>query len=398
MNAAPRLALLTGDRCDCTLELFAWLQPGRLAEARAAGVPSILPSPLYALPVQTEGPAVLLGSTWALAAQAAGVDVPGRVLPALRARFDRVVGFDQEATFHLHFPDEIAAGLDLVIKPAGVFRDPGLYDFEVGAWTPDGTWTEKIRPRTDARLDLRRPPLHAGVPVFVTEAPGMRALRRRMRTGLLGGAARAGVDALLASVTRPMQAHRPPPYTVHALGALTHVQRADALRRIRRAGIRCFGGITDVVGRVNGFEGKRNGETTGTGRRAWMAQLSAEGLTARRLPLWAFRASLLRCKAVLSIAGHGEMCFRMAQAWAARRILVCQDLSHAHTGFPFVNGRNVVYCRPDLADLTDILDDIEINFPRYLPIAEQGHADWLAWAAGAAEHLHAQFAPAFAVP
>ena len=102
---------------------------------------------------------------------------------------------------------------------------------------------------------------------------------------------------------------------------------------------------------------------------------------------------MLSCKAVLSVAGVGEVCFRMAEAWAMRRVLVCQDLSHARLLFPLKAGHNVVFCRPDLSDLGDILADIEQNFPRYVDIAEQGHHDWRDWCAGVEQVLAEAFAP-----
>ncbi len=97
-----------------------------------------------------------------------------------------------------------------------------------------------------------------------------------------------------------------------------------------------------------------------------------------------YRLDMLASKAVVSIVGHGEICFRMAEAMGMGRLLVTQDLSHVEMQFPFRDRENVVYCRPDLADLVDILDDVECNFGRYRPIAERGRADFLAYSARAA--------------
>jgi hypothetical protein len=61
--------------------------------------------------------------------------------------------------------------------------------------------------------------------------------------------------------------------------------------------------------------------------------------------------------------------------------------------FPFAPGRNVVYCRPDLTDLVDILDDIECNYRNYIAIAEQGYRDWLAWSRDVHAVTRQGFAP-----
>src|SRR5262249_5227558 len=115
--------------------------------------------------------------------------------------------------------------------------------------------------------------------------------------------------------------------------------------------------------------------------------LAGEGLMARPLDRFRYLASMSDCKSVVSIVGHGEMCYRMAEAWSNRRILVCQDISHVRTLFPFKPGCNVVYCRPDLSDLVDLLDDVECNFSNYIDIAEQGRRDWIEWCSRVTEVL-----------
>jgi hypothetical protein len=130
-------------------------------------------------------------------------------------------------------------------------------------------------------------------------------------------------------------------------------------------------------------------------RQALTAELSAEGLMIDSVNRVSYQLSMSDCKAVLSITGYGELCFRMAEAWANRRVLVCQDLSHVRTLFPFERGRNVVYCRPDLGDLIDVLDDIECNFRNYVDIAEQGHRDWIDWSSDVEKVMREGFAPLY---
>lgn len=332
------------------------------------------------------GAVVAVGSGWAERAHAEGVDVADVVIPRLRRAFDRVIGLDQETAAAVGFRPDVLHALDTVIKPNAIYRDPSLYGRLVGAHTPDGVWTERtapVRPCAPAPDDLSK--LHLGAPSFITETRPVRALRRRLLAPL-PRLAHALADHAFAAAIRPLRAARPPRYTVHFRGSFTHVQRADALRRIVAARLSFRGGITPGPG-PRALTPERT--------RALMTALRAEGLVVDRLPHWRYRLGMRECKAVLSLAGHGELCYRMGEAWAARRVLVCQDLSHLRTRFPLEAGRNVVYCRPDLGDLVAILDDIEVNFARYVDIAEQGHADWRAWSAQSIGVLRAGFAPLY---
>src|SRR5205814_5315295 len=124
------------------------------------------------------------------------------------------------------------------------------------------------------------------------------------------------------------------------------------------------GGITSVPSFVTGLKGIGMARLTPAERQDLTKRISSEGLMTRPMNRLRYQLSMADCKAVVSITGYGELCFRMAEAWANRRVLVCQDLSHVKTLFPFEAGRNVVYCRPDLSDLIEILEDIECNFRR----------------------------------
>jgi hypothetical protein len=206
---------------------------------------------------------------------------------------------------------------------------------------------------------------------------------------------RAAADRLFALIPRPMQPRRPPRCTAHFSGALTHVQRLEAIRLIKRSGLSLRGGFTDVSGRINGLDGFGRTLLTAERRADLMRQLVDDGLTTPRVPRWQYKLGMLGCKAVVSIAGHGEICYRMSEAWAMRRVLVCQDLSHVRTLYPLEAGRNVVYCRPDLSDLVAILEDIECNVARYADIAEQGHRDWRDWSRRSVESLRQGFEPVY---
>jgi hypothetical protein len=399
-TASPRsrirpkaVALLVGDQIDGPLELLIAQRRLEVGRLQAAEDSLFALSPPIALDGVSEGEVVVVGSRWAAWAAHRGVDVAGVVIPMLRQRFNRVIGLDQDASFQLELDHALVGCFDVVIKSNGIYRDPDLYSWSVGARTAAGRWTEKIEPVTPLSHAMAAA-LHPGLPSFVTETLEARQLRRELGTN--SNAARSLADRLFFTIAGAVARTGIPPDTAHFYGTLTHVQRADALRRLRARRIRVRGGIVGVAGAICGLDGDGM-SILDAGRRADVFRgLAAEGLTARPLSRSTYRLSMLRCKAVVSIAGHGEICYRMAEAWAMRRVLVCQDLSHVMTRFPFANGRNVIYCRPDLADLADILEDIECNFRRYELIAEQGLRDWNDWSARTPELLREAFAPLFA--
>lgn len=353
MSAGPRVAFLLGDDFDYMLTLLMAMGEARFGIAD----PSLTTAAPRPLPLVPDGDAVLIGSSWAEKQIAGGVDVPGAVIPELRRRFGRIAGLDQETSFQLQFSEAMLRALDVVIKPNGLYREAGLY-----------------------------PPahLHLSVPNFTIMGLEARALARRYHRSPFGRMVRNVADRALAAA-QPIDLHRPPPATAQFAGTLTNIQRLDMLRLLKQRGVRLVGGITGVAAKVTGSNGVAPAQLA--------RQAAAEGFLTPRLGRLRYRASMARAKTVLSIAGHGEICFRMAEAWSARRVLVCQDLSHARTLFPFENGRNVVFCRPDLADLADILDDVEGNLGRYASIAEQGHADWREWSGRVDELLRTGFAP-----
>jgi hypothetical protein len=336
------------------------------------------------LPPVAEGEAVVVTSDWARKAAAAGRDVVGDVIPRLRERFDRVVGWDQEVAFVLDFAPDVMAALDAVLRPHGVYRDRGLYDYQVGALTAGGRWTERTVPLPARYQPASLARLVLAPPGFVTECPPVRVRMRAHRgAGGLGRVARGAMDAALGFAPA-LLSRLPPPRTAQFLGALTHVQRRDALRRLRRSRLRCHAGLTHVWDLVAGLEGDGPRVRLDPERKAALTdELRREGLLVPRISRPRYRLDMLASKAVVSIVGHGEICFRMAEAMGMGRLLVAQDLSHVDMQFPFRDRENVVYCRPDLADLVDILDDVECNYGRYRPIAERGHADFLAYSARA---------------
>lgn len=347
----------------------------------------------YLLPKIRSGDAVIIVSGWLHDAARNGVDVRGEILLPLRERFHRIVGLDQADPFQLDFSDSVMELMDVVLKVNGVYKDRDLYNYIVGAPTPNGRWTEKVEIRevTYAAHDLDK--IRLSVPCFLGVASGLRARVRRyycnsMSTRLM----RDLGDWFCDRLNRSPNTTRRRRYAAHFYGTLTHVQRAEAAQRFQRSSIPWKGGITGVPTFVTGLRGNGMARLTPAEQKALTERIANEGVLVPRLNRLQYQASMGDCKAVISITGYGELCFRMAEAWANRCVLVCQDLSHVETLFPLQEGRNVVYCRPDLDDLTDILDDVECNYHQYIDIAEQGHHDWLQWSRQLGQVLQQGFA------
>ncbi len=351
----------------------------------------------YNLPTISSGDTVVLSSGWTLMQQLKGVDVVNEILKPLRLRFRRVVGFDNHDPFELYFSDQMMSLMDAVLKNHGVYKDTDLYNFRVGAPTPNGRWTEKDELREDPISSINLKKIHLTVPCFIGVAPQMRArIRHFYYKSSLQRTVRGMSDWLFnKSVAMPTR-NRAPRHTVNFYASLTHMQRVTAVRMLRRSSLHWRGGITHIPEWVTGLRGVGIFCLSSTQRADLEATLAAENLTTPPLNRLNYQVAMQDCKAVLSITGHGELCFRMAEAWANRRILVCQDVSHVHTMYPLESGRNVIYCRPDLSNLVDILDDIECNYRSYTAIAERGYEDWLEWSRRAQEVAEAGFALVYA--
>ena len=351
------------------------------------------PPPHYPLAPVREGDAVLVVSGWLAGLgdrPSAGVEA----LRGLRRRFTRVIGLDQSDPFQLDFDEDTLAAMDAVLKVNGVYEERDLYNWWVGAPRGDGCWREKRDRREVAYSSDSLAKIRLSVPCFV----GVDSrLRRRTRPLYgqppLGRLARAAGDWLLERLVEGVPRRGTPRDTVHFAGSFSHVQRLAALRRLRGSTLRWRGGLTHVPAKITGLHGFGLSVVAPSEHADLIRRLRSEGLLVAPRNRLRYTMEMMQCKAVLSVTGYGELCFRMAEAWATGRVLVCQDLSHVRTLYPLQAHHNVVYCRPDLADLLDILDDVECNYHRYREIAENGLADWRRWSAGAEDVIRQGFGP-----
>jgi hypothetical protein len=349
----------------------------------------------YRMPMIERGNTVVVVSGWLRRLQQQALSAP-RVLDALRERFQRIIGLDHADPFQLDFTDEIMDAMDVVLKVNGVYRDPDLYNYAVGAPTPDGRWTEKVEPRAVRYKPRNLEKIRVSVPCFLGVAT---EVRRRVRRHYCDSVAvrtiRSVGDRVLECLPRPLDSTRPPRYTAHFYGSLTHVQRIEAIRKLKASSIPWRGGITAVPPFISGLRGVGIARLDAAEQRELTAALASEGVLVSRRGRLGYQLTMRDCKAVVSIAGYGELCFRIAEAWANRRILVCQSVAHAEMLFPLVSGWNAVFCRPDLRDLTYILDDIECNFGKYIDVAERGHQEWVERSTNFQQVIREGFAPLY---
>lgn len=382
MGTRPRVAILSA-RGSYAVDTLVATGAHEYVSVDASAFGRSHPCP-YGLPSVSEGDLALVVSGYLERARAEDGASVEEILGNLRRRFGRVVALDQHDAFRLSLPDREIDHVDAVLKVNGAYRNPDLHRYPVGATSPDGAGAPAGRPPDRHYSDANLKKIRVSLPCFAANVP---QVRRRVRAlygvSLAARLARAAAEWLLPPA-RPIAVASPPPFTVHFLGALTHPLRARAVRQLRASGLRWKGGITRI------------GDAPPTLSPAELTtlrqELSRDGLLVERQNRLRYLHELRSCKAVLSVYGIGEVCFRMAEAWASRRLLVCQDLSEARLLFPLEAGRNVVFCRPDLSDLVPILRDVEQNLPDYVEIAERGHQDWREWSARIVDHLRDAFA------
>ncbi len=345
----------------------------------------------YKLPTVCAGEQVVIVSSWVHQAKLKGIDVINDVFIPLKQRFGLMIGVDQMDAFRLDFTEEMISYLDCLIKVNGVYKDRTLYNYVVGSATPNGCWSEKIECAGQVFSQKSLNKLHLSIPCFLSVQKDLRKKIRRFYNSALPEVwVKNAIDEIIELTPKPLSRRRPPRNTAHFVASLTHLQRAQAVQLLDRSGLKWVGGISGIPQYPTGMSVEARDRCVDELKRLSL-------LIAPRNRL-GYRLSMLSCKAVLSITGIGELCFRMAEAWANRRVLVCQDLSHADIMYPLAPGKNVIYCKPDLSDLIEILEDVECNFGSYVDVAEQGYLDWVNWSRSYADHIREGFKPLYPQP
>ena len=156
-------------------------------------------------------------------------------------------------------------------------------------------------------------------------------------------------------------------HQVHRVYSLTHIQRLDVLDRLK--GLDGAAGITSIPPYTMGAESTQDEMCK-----------ALQPLMRERESRLRYLTNLHRHKIAVAPTGFGEVTFRHAEAWRTGATLVSQDLDHVEVMFPLRKDENVVYCRPDLSDLREVVEGLLANDDRRRRIATQGHADYTNWA------------------
>jgi hypothetical protein len=161
--------------------------------------------------------------------------------------------------------------------------------------------------------------------------------------------------------------------------SLTNPQRLDFMRLVSDYSGRR--GLTSVQGFANTPAGRVRVPEYEERR------IAATPYLTDSVPRHRYLLDMCRHKVVVAPTGYGEVTIRHAEAMAAGAAVVCQDLSHAETMFPFRHRENVVFCRPDLCNLRSTLDELLSDKLMHTRIARRGRQEFIEWSRQWRRHL-----------
>ena len=375
-----RCGLLSANRWDWAVSMalacpgleFSTLSPARLGLSE-------VPNP-FGLPEDDRVEVGLVGdSFWDWLT----VRHPDRVDPVFRALIacaDTCVGLDSSDQLALAFPPQAVDRLALVIKGQGVYRDRDLYNYEIGPVCDGAFWSTKRKPRRERYSDGDLERIRLSLPCFMYSPGLQRAARRREGTsaytgsrpmGRLERTMRNGAELLLAGIAELAPARRD--LDVHCATTLTHVQRLEAIEQLE--GLTGLHGITALRPSVFGTGFGRNVPPETHAQivdRAMPQMLEHQG----RLR---YLREMRRHRVIVAPTGYGELTFRHGEALRTGGALVCQDLRHVELMFPLRDHENVVFCRPDLADLRTRVVELLEDEVMCRAIASEGRRSFATW-------------------
>ncbi len=343
----------------------------------------------FGLPTVERAEVVLISAAWF---QWLAVSHPERV-PETFARLEGcaevLVGVESHDELQLNMPPQAIERMACVLKGGGLYRDRELYNYAVGPRFPGGIWSERRRPRGVIYTSADLEKLRLSIPCFLWVAPGARRRLRAAREDLPASRriVRDAGERLLTPALALTAHRRARSRDVHCVGRLTHIQRLEALRLLD--GLSGSHAITEVPEHVSGRPAAEpfwHGEPLAQSERLCLQQAAGPFM---RPPVGrlAFQLELRRHRVVFAPTGHGELTYRHMEALAAGAALVCQDLSHAETMFPFEERRNVLFCRPDLSDLRSLVEEALRDEGLRRRVSGEGRRTYVDWAGRWREHL-----------
>jgi hypothetical protein len=357
-------------------------------EARSLGLREA-PNP-FRLPEDDSADAVMVASSWYDWLEASHGERVPTVMRKLERCADVVLGFDGVDQFALGLPPHALERFAAVVKTQGLYRDRDLYNYFVGPRYPDAIWAEKRRPRGDRYRSSDLAKLRLSVPCFLADHPAVRRVSRaREPMSWRVAATRSIGEGLLdrALMFAPVGKR---PLQVHCMVALTHAQRIEALRLLD--GFSGERGITRVRDFIGGTEGPRVraagfADSIPASVRQDLAEMAKPHLTTPVGRL-RYQLDLTRHQVAVAPTGYGELTYRHGEAWRAGAALVCQDVSHVEILVPMRHHENVAFCRPDLGDLKDTVEEVLADQELRQAIAGNGRRTFKDWWAKWREHLY----------
>lgn len=381
----------------------------------------------YHLPEDSNADFVLISSDMAKALSSAGqfytfAKWAGRVSGGL-------IGMDTHDVLRLSMEPHLLGPMDLVLKAQGVYRDKDLYNWKAGSFYGGKSWTTRdSRGPVYASRDLEK--LRCSLPCFLAIDP---KIRQRLRAKAAGATRGKGLVRYVGYQLPSLYQWIPlaPAGGVFFVGSLTHLQRLEAVRMLRESGIPgCYGitGVPDLYFGAQSYTVSRQSSqqerdqdsldtsqlfidyesehvadrepqlvlktldggvltTSEKDRSRASSILAREHLAKRTVSLTTIHWKAWRHRMIFAPTGYGELTFRHGEALRAGRTLICQDLSHVDTLFPFENGRNVIYCKSDLSDLVDTIRSVSASSEPER-IGHAGKRDWQDWTRSADRVLH----------
>jgi hypothetical protein len=344
------------------------------------------------------------------------------VFARLRASARTVIGLDGSDGFTLAMPPEGMARADIVLKGQGLYLDREMYNYRLGSFFPGANWTSKQLARRRQFTDRDLLKLRVSLPCFAATERHIRARIRALNPGR-GPFVRRAAELSDAVAYRtlpfvPLPKSTTPP--VHCVGSLTHVQRlevVESLHELQYPGIQAVtavpnflygtGALIDRTGWAGDWEecdlreppADEDPEPAVSGAPPTRVsknnapvvvaedvlstlrdRIASAGLDRRGMRRLQFLSSMARSAIVVAPTGFGELTFRHAEAFVTERALVCQDLRHVETMYPFRDGANVLFCRPDFADLDERLQLLSRDRALLSSVARGGHEAWSQWA------------------
>ncbi|HMK20008.1 MAG TPA: hypothetical protein VK492_17525 [Chitinophagaceae bacterium] len=350
-------------------------------EGQKIGIDDI-PNP-YQLPFFDKADAIFISTDWVnWIIEEKKLDIRV-VLNKLRKFSNKIVGADGFDTFSVFMAPKAIDEMDFVLKAQGYYKDRELHNYETGTYYGKGdNWYEKITRRNVTYSSRQLDKLKLSLPCTININATVRRRIRKIKPNIssLSAVIRSFGDRVIKLDEIIRTPLIKPAMGVHFIGSLTHFARVRFIQILKQNNISGRYGLSGMTKYFWGSYGDTDFPNKLDEEKA-IQYLKQKGYWTEPINRLFFKRTLLDYFVIAAPNGHGELTFRHAEALEAGRLLVCQDLHHVEMMFPFINGHNAVFCKPDFSDFNEIIQHIfqKNNFEKYDQIAQTGKKEWTAW-------------------